>query len=108
MTVQLREVWSRAVEALRPPPVETLPQWIERTVRLPEGLSAEPGLVKLWPPQRAAADSIGDPEVERVTWLKAVRVVSPRRSRHLHGRRGSSSINATSSSRSRTSWSSTF
>ena len=64
---KIAELWSRAVEALRPPPLETLPRWIERTVRLPEGLSAEPGLVKLWPPQRATADSIGDPEVERVT-----------------------------------------
>jgi len=26
-----------ALEHLRPPPDETLPQWIERAVRLPEG-----------------------------------------------------------------------
>lgn len=62
-----------AVDHLRPPPVETLPQWIERVVRLPEGLSAEPGPVTLWPPQGEIATSIGDPAVERVTWLKSVR-----------------------------------
>ena len=65
--------WSRAVEALRPPPIETLPEWIERVVRLPEGLSAEPGKVELWPVQVEVAKSIGDDAVERVTWLKSVR-----------------------------------
>jgi phage terminase large subunit GpA-like protein len=29
--------------------------------------------VKLWPPQREIANSIGNADVERVTWLKAVR-----------------------------------
>jgi phage terminase large subunit GpA-like protein len=66
-------MWTRVREALRPPPVETLPQWIERVVRLPEGLSAEPGPVKLRPPQVEIATSIGDPSVERVSWLKSVR-----------------------------------
>jgi phage terminase large subunit GpA-like protein len=42
-------------------------------VRLPEGLSAEPGKVTLWPQQVEVATSIGDDTVERVTWLKAVR-----------------------------------
>jgi phage terminase large subunit GpA-like protein len=40
---------------------------------LPEGVSAEPGTVTLWPPQVEVVTSIGDPEVERVTWLKSVR-----------------------------------
>jgi hypothetical protein len=43
------EALARAVEHLRPPPVETLPQWIERVVSLPEGM-AQPGPVKLWRP----------------------------------------------------------
>ncbi len=67
------EIWSAVAETLRPPPVETLPGWIERVVRLPEGLSAEPGPVTLWPHQVAIAESIGDPEVERVSWQKSVR-----------------------------------
>jgi phage terminase large subunit GpA-like protein len=37
-------------------------------------LSAEPGLIKLWPYQRGIADAIGDPEIERVTLVKPVRV----------------------------------
>jgi phage terminase large subunit GpA-like protein len=71
MTAQLSELWSRVSEALRPPPVETLPEWIERVIRLPEG-TAQPGKVTLHPHQRAIAESIGG-EVERVTWLKSVR-----------------------------------
>jgi phage terminase large subunit GpA-like protein len=65
--------WRRAAEALRPPPLEPFSMWIERTVRVPEGLSAEPGKVTLWPPQVEIANSIGDAAVERVTVLKAVR-----------------------------------
>jgi hypothetical protein len=61
--VRISQAWSRAAEALRPPPQIPLSEWIERTIRLPEGLSAEPGTVKLWEPQRAIADSIGDEAV---------------------------------------------
>jgi len=71
--LEVADAWSRVVGTFRPPPIESLPQWIERIVRLPEGLAAEPGKVTLWPPQIAIAESIGDPEVERVTVLKAVR-----------------------------------
>jgi phage terminase large subunit GpA-like protein len=67
------ETWTRVIEALRPPPIEPFSVWIEREVCLPEGLRAEPGKVTLWPPQVEIANSIGDPEVERVTWLKSVR-----------------------------------
>lgn len=64
--------WANVIETLRPPPVETLPEFIERVIRLPEG-TAQPGPVKLWPPQFEIARSIGDPNVERVSVLKAVR-----------------------------------
>ncbi len=43
-------------------------------MRLPEGVSALPGRVRLWPYQRAIADAIGDPTLERVTLVKPVRV----------------------------------
>jgi phage terminase large subunit GpA-like protein len=69
----LAEIWSRAAAELLPPRDETLSEWIERTIQLPQGLSADPGPVTLWPPQREIADSIGDPDVERVSWLKSVR-----------------------------------
>jgi phage terminase large subunit GpA-like protein len=63
-----------ALGALRPPPKLRLSEWIEREVRLPEGLSAQPGRVRLWPFQREIADAMSDPLVERVTLVKPVRV----------------------------------
>lgn len=59
---------------LRPPPRLPLSQWIEGNLRLPEGISALPGRVHLWPYQPAIADAIGDPAIERVTLVKPVRV----------------------------------
>ncbi|WP_244905931.1 phage terminase large subunit family protein [Rhodovulum imhoffii] len=49
-------------------------EWIESEVVLPEGVSAQPGPVQLWPFQREIADAIGDPAIERVTLVKPVRV----------------------------------
>ena len=43
-------------------------------MRLPEGVSAKTGPVRLWPFQRGIADAITDPAIERVTVLKCVRV----------------------------------
>jgi hypothetical protein len=34
-----------------------LPQWIEATIRLPRGVAAEPGPIKLYPYQRGIADA---------------------------------------------------
>jgi phage terminase large subunit GpA-like protein len=51
-----------------------LAAWIEKTIELPQGLSAEPGPVRLWPWQIEIADAITDPTVERVTLVKPVRV----------------------------------
>jgi phage terminase large subunit GpA-like protein len=64
----------RAMRALIPPPRLQLSEWIETHLRLPEGVSALPGRVKLWPYQREIADAISDPELERVTLVKPVRV----------------------------------
>ena len=60
--------------ALRPPPRLALPDWIERNVRLPASVSAAPGPVRLWGPQRGIAEAIGNPDIERVTLVKPVRV----------------------------------
>jgi len=70
----LPEVTRRAWAALRPPPRLLLSAWIERHVFLPDGVSALPGPVRLWPYQREIADAIGDPLLERVTLVKPVRV----------------------------------
>lgn len=64
----------RALRALIPPPRLRLSEWIETHMRLPEGVSALPGRVTLWPYQREIADAISDPELERVTLVKPVRV----------------------------------
>ncbi|WP_238367631.1 phage terminase large subunit family protein [Mesobacterium pallidum] len=68
------QVAARARRALIPPPRLRLSDWIEDHVQLPEGVSAQPGPVQLWPFQREIADAIGDPDLERVTLVKPVRV----------------------------------
>ncbi|MGF1550925.1 MAG: phage terminase large subunit family protein [Paracoccaceae bacterium] len=65
---------SRALAALKPPPRLSLSEWMEAHMRLPEGVSALPGRVTLWPYQRGIADAISDPAIERVTLVKPVRV----------------------------------
>ena len=49
-----------------------LSDWIEANIRLPEGVSALPGAVRLWPYQREIADAISGPEMERMTLVKPV------------------------------------
>lgn len=67
-------VRASALRALTPPPRLSLSEWIETHMRLPEGVSALPGRVSLWPYQREIADAISDPTLERVTLVKPVRV----------------------------------
>ena len=74
MTTLLERTLRLAKARFRPPPRLPLSQWMERHMRLPEGVSAKSGPVRLWPFQRGIADAITDPEVERVTVLKCVRV----------------------------------
>jgi phage terminase large subunit GpA-like protein len=59
---------------IRPPIRQSLSQWIETSLRLPEGVSALPGAIRLWPYQPGIADAISDPHIERVTLVKPVRV----------------------------------
>jgi phage terminase large subunit GpA-like protein len=70
----LDDVRRAAMRSLIPPPRLRLSEWIERELRLPEGVSATPGAIRLWPWQVGIADAIGDPEIERVTLVKPVRV----------------------------------
>lgn len=67
-------VLSRVRLSLLPPAKLRLSEWIEREIRLPDGVSSLPGPVRLWPFQRDIADAIGDPLIERVTLVKPVRV----------------------------------
>jgi phage terminase large subunit GpA-like protein len=63
-----------ALRCLIPPPRLPLSDWIEANVFLPDDVSAQPGPVRLWAPQRGVADAIGDPAIERVTIVKAARI----------------------------------
>lgn len=72
--MQIEQITAKALRALIPPPRLRLSEWIEENVNLPEGVSAQPGPVQLWPFQREIADAIGDPSLERVTLVKPVRV----------------------------------
>ena len=72
--VDLGAMRRRAFSALTPPPQMALSTWIEAEVRLPEGLCACPGPMRLYPYQREIADCIGNPEIERVTLQKAARI----------------------------------
>ena len=74
MGTLLAAVRRRALAALIPSARLHLSEWIEREILLPEGTSALPGRVRLWPYQREIADAISDPLIERVTLVKPVRV----------------------------------
>lgn len=63
-----------ALRNLIPPPKQHLSEWAQTHLVLPEGSSALPGPIRLWPFQVEIADSIGDPAVERVTVQKSVRI----------------------------------
>jgi phage terminase large subunit GpA-like protein len=70
----LADIRTRALASLVPPPRLRLSEWIEGEIVLPEGVSALPGRVRLWPYQIGIADAISDPEFERVTVVKPTRV----------------------------------
>ncbi len=67
-------ILARARRAWAPPLKLPLSEWAEREMVLPDGVSALPGKVRLWPFQREIADAMGDPAIERVTVVKPVRV----------------------------------
>ena len=71
---RINEVRAAALAVLRPPDKRPLSAWMEERFHLPGGLSDSPGLVRLWPFQRALCDALADPAVERVTVLKGARL----------------------------------
>ena len=70
----LRSLRRDVFATLRPPQKVALSEWVEQNVYLPSTVAAQPGRMRLWPHQRAIADSMGDPAVERVSVLKSARV----------------------------------
>jgi hypothetical protein len=56
---------------------QSLPAWIEQTVRLSAGIAAEPGPINLYPYQRGIAEAIADQD--RARYRPKVRAsVTPR------------------------------
>jgi phage terminase large subunit GpA-like protein len=70
----LARVRVNALRRLKPPPRVQLSLWIEENMRLPEGVAAKTGPVRLWPFQKGIADAISSPAIERVTVRKSARV----------------------------------
>lgn len=68
------ELVASAFRCFKPPLRLSLPDWIEKNIRLAAGSAALPGPMRLYPYQRDLAAAIGDPELERVTVVKGVRI----------------------------------
>ncbi len=68
MTIStIKKMRREALAVLRPPAKINLADWVEENVYLPSSIAAAPGRMRLWPHQRAIANSIGDPAIERVS-----------------------------------------
>jgi phage terminase large subunit GpA-like protein len=70
----LVEILNFALAQFIPPPRLKLSTWLEANIILPEGDNAAPGPLRLYSYQREIADTITDPEIERITLVKAVRI----------------------------------
>lgn len=70
----LDDVVASAFECWRPPPKLTLSQWADEKFYLSAESAAEPGRWKTLPYQREPMDSITDPEIEQVVFMKSARV----------------------------------
>lgn len=70
----LDAVVARAMVAWRPPPKLSLSQWADRNFVLSAETAAEPGRWHTLPYQREILDSMTDPSVVQVTWMKSARV----------------------------------
>ena len=74
LSSRLNEIRFRTLEALRPVEIRPLSEFIESIIQLPSGLSAVPGPIKLWNFQKAIADAMTDPAIERVSVIKGARL----------------------------------
>lgn len=72
--VDIEEMRRRAFTALVTPAEMPFSEWIKANIVLPTGLTAVPGPVHLYKPQREVADVLGNPEFTRVSILKSARV----------------------------------
>src|SRR5690554_297724 len=70
----IRTTRAAALKALIPPQRIPLSEWIENNLVLPEGGTALPGKMRLYPYQKGIADAMSDPRYERVTIRKSARI----------------------------------
>ena len=70
----IERIRREALKALIPPPKIPLGPWIEKHMRLPDSVAESSGKIQLWTPQVGIAEAISDPEIERVTLVKGIRV----------------------------------
>lgn len=70
----LLEIRRNVMRAWLPPQRLSLSQWIEKEIRLPSDVSALPGAIRLYPFQKGMADTMSDPNIERVTVVKSARI----------------------------------
>lgn len=74
MTTAAAAVLAPTWETLRPPARLALSEWADRFFYLSAESAAEPGRWRTLPYQKGIMDSITDPNVERVTFMKSARV----------------------------------
>ncbi|MBN9074954.1 MAG: hypothetical protein BGN87_15960 [Rhizobiales bacterium 65-79] len=63
-----------ALEALRPPKVLPLADWIEGNIFLPSTASATPGRMRLYAYQKGICEALDDPAVSEIVIQKSARI----------------------------------
>ena len=70
----LKQTRKHALGTLLPPERLQLSEFLQQHLVLPDGVSAHPGRVRLYPYQKEIADCISDPACTKITLQKAVRI----------------------------------
>lgn len=68
------DLLARCLPDLVPPERVPLSVWAQQHIRLPAGLAAAPGPLRLWKYQEGIADALGSPEYEKVSCIKSARI----------------------------------
>ena len=74
MTDTMQRVVRATMARFRPPPNLPLAQWIEANVHIPATAGALPGRMRMWPYMPGLCEAVDDPDIYKVTVIKAARV----------------------------------
>lgn len=74
MMYPIEKLAAETLALLKPPELIKNSEWAEKYFVLPEGSSAVPGRLRLWPYQPDIINAMGDPDIERVSVVKSSRV----------------------------------